>query len=300
MVLMPRLGHNRAFVVTPICCLVSAVMFLFISDLDFYSNRDNPGGQGGLRMFSRLFLKDTWNSMCSIGRGAKVVLSHRDLVWLLPAYGLLSYGHRFMDATFPYMVAEHLFGNTGWSQLITIGSNIGTLAGALMVLIITRFTTPIFWLRLDAVALLTLWILPFWKPPPDDLRQVVVAAVCLIPTNMGYSASTATITPYIQDTVIRLEPRARQSSCVRGIICVMYCLEVALYGGMRVLMERLHSSVPADGNIQSRLVFTAGVQFTIISTVVMASTFIPFRNGPHGEIIEEDFTSGDIPLEEVA
>lgn len=45
--LIPWLGHNRAFLVTPICCVVSAGLFFCVSNLGKEDWREADGGGDG-------------------------------------------------------------------------------------------------------------------------------------------------------------------------------------------------------------------------------------------------------------
>jgi hypothetical protein len=62
------------------------------------------------------------------------------------------------------------------------GSNLGELFGAAFVFIFTNtITTPMPWLRFDALALLILWYLPYWYPRSGEVQQAWIVAATFIP-----------------------------------------------------------------------------------------------------------------------
>jgi hypothetical protein len=62
------------------------------------------------------------------------------------------------------------------------GSNFGELLGALSVALFTNAVpTPLPWLRLDAVALQLVWILPFISVKRKDVSSAWRIAGCFIP-----------------------------------------------------------------------------------------------------------------------
>ena len=64
--------------------------------------------------------------------------------------------HRFLENGLAPAFAKRVLGVSAWSQIIVGGSNFGELLGALSVLVLSDIvTTPLPWLRLDALAVWT-------------------------------------------------------------------------------------------------------------------------------------------------
>jgi hypothetical protein len=77
---------------------------------------------------------------------------------------------------------HRVLGTSAWSQIITGGSNFGELLGALSVLLLTNYVpTPIPFLRLDALALNLVWVLPYIAATKGDVTGAWKVAACFIP-----------------------------------------------------------------------------------------------------------------------
>jgi hypothetical protein len=75
-----------------------------------------------------------------------------------------------------------ILGTSAWSQIIVGGSNFGELLGALSVLLLTNYVpTPIPFLRLDALALNLVWVMPFIAATKGDVAGAWKVAACFIP-----------------------------------------------------------------------------------------------------------------------
>ena len=62
------------------------------------------------------------------------------------------------------IVAAGYFKQPAFTQIL-VGSNLGELLGAMVVLLMGNlFPTPIPWVRLDALLLCLIWVLPFSRP----------------------------------------------------------------------------------------------------------------------------------------
>lgn len=151
-----------------------------ISNLNFKSEKATtlerqPSYLRALFLPFILFFESVWT-------GAKIIFSSRRFCWLLPGYAIALYGHRYLEHGIAPAIAQRYFGNSAWSQILVGGSNFGELLGARFVLLFTNsITTPIPWLRLDALMLLIFWYIPYWTPPRNDVKQAWKVAATFMP-----------------------------------------------------------------------------------------------------------------------
>lgn len=112
----------------------------------------------------------------SISEGARIIFSNRKFIWLPIGYSLALYAHRYLENGIIPIIAEDILHNPAYSRILVCGSNIGELVGALTVFIFGNLVpTPIPWLRLDALLLLLVWVLPFYlKSDPTTVRYTVI------------------------------------------------------------------------------------------------------------------------------
>lgn len=167
------MGHNRAFLITPICCGMGAFLFSFISKMGFerLKHKTETGEEKNKNIFWEL-AEGFWLFGRSIWLGAQIIFTHRDLIWLIPCYGMGSYAHRYLDTGLLPKLAKRYLGQASWSMIMCAGSSSGELLGSLLIFFKSKcFRTPIFWLRIDALLMLTLWFIPHWNPPPNEPTQ---------------------------------------------------------------------------------------------------------------------------------
>lgn len=121
--LIPYFGNNMSFIITPICFTCAAIVWFFISTLDFKkTNLETLAGQptyiraviGGFILFFE-----------SIWTGGKIIFSSRKYVWLVPGYSFALYGHRYLENGIAPAIAKRYLGNSAWSQIMVGGSNFG-------------------------------------------------------------------------------------------------------------------------------------------------------------------------------
>ncbi|KAH7321266.1 hypothetical protein B0I35DRAFT_210681 [Stachybotrys elegans] len=281
LVLIPQLGNNRSFIITPILFCCAGIVWYFISELGF--KREIGRVLEERPAIIRAIFSGFWLFGESIVVGAKIIFSSRRFIWLLPSYGVALYAHRYLENGIATQVAKRYLGEAGWSQIIVGGSNLGELFGALFVFLFTNVVqTPIPWLRLDALMLLVIWYIPYWYPPSGDVGQAWKAAATLIPVSMGWAAGDVSLAAYIQAALGRRESTSRRVSALGAVMAFLYSFYVVTYAIAGTLLglylDSVYDSTGGNengGDIHSGLVFTAGVQFTIISVLILISTFIP-------------------------
>lgn len=274
--LIPKLGNNYAFIITPILFTMAGITWYFISDLEFTAANsaliDKPESYiKGLGLGFILFFESVWT-------GAKIIFSSRKFVWLVPAYSVALYAHRYLENGVAPAIATRYLGNSAWYQVMVAGSNLGELCGALFVFLFTNFIrTPIPWLRLDAVMLLVLWYLSSWYPPRGELKQAFVVFATFIPVSFGWAAGDVSLAAYIQAALARRESTTRNVSALGSVMAFLYSTYIIIYAIAAPLLGKYIDRISKenDGDIHKAVRNFAGVQFTVIGVVIMASTFIP-------------------------
>ncbi|KAK7512315.1 hypothetical protein IWZ03DRAFT_55600 [Phyllosticta citriasiana] len=276
--LIPNLGNNMAFIITPICFTLAAIFWFFVSNLNFVSsleNVDNPNYLKSIWTGTILFFKSVWT-------GGKIIFTSRKTVWLLPGYSIALYAHRYLENGVAPAVAKRYLNNSAWSQIMVGGSNFGELFGALFVFLFTNLVkTPIPWLRLDALALLIVWYLPYWYPPANQVRQAWIVAATFLPVSFSWAAGDVSLAAYIQATLARKEDENKDVSALGAVMAFLYATYIVIYAIANPLLGDYIDGVYArtggsdGGNIHEAIRNVAGVQFTIICVVVLSASFIP-------------------------
>ncbi len=305
--IIPQLGNNMSFIVTPICFAISAVIWFFISELDF--RRQN---QTSLRPRAKLsYWRAAFSGLFLFGEsiwvGAKILFTSRKFIWLVPGYSVALYAHRYLENNIAPQIARRYMGNSAWAQIMVGGSNMGELLGAFSVLLFTNaIQTPMPWLRLDALMLLIVWYIPFWHPPSDQVGQAWIVAATFAPISYGWASGDVSLAAYIQASLARIESQNKNVSALGAVMAFLYSFYIVTYAVVGTLLGRYLDSVynksggMAGGEVRSGFVFTTGVQMSIISLLVFASTFVPkgaFSLNP--KMISDDSLEDDhIEIEE--
>lgn len=289
LVIIPQLGNNMAFIVTPVCFTISATIWFFISELDFKrtsssSNSRKPSlGQKEKPAYWKAAFHGLYLFGESIWVGAKILCSSRKFIWLVPGYAVALYAHRYLENGIAPQVARRYLGDSAWSQIMVGGSNLGELLGALCVLLLTnKIQTPMPWLRLDALMLLIVWYIPFWRPVSGEVGQAWIVAATFAPISFGWAAGDVSLAAYIQASLARLESKNKNVSALGAVMAFLYSFYIVTYAISGTLLGRYLDGVynksggnSDGGEIRDGLLFTAGVQMTIISVLVLAATFVP-------------------------
>ena len=140
--LIPTLGNNMSFIITPICFALAALVWGFISNPSLTPHR--PTEMRSQSTYANAISSEIFSCFKSVWIGAKIILTSRKFCWLLPSYALGVYGHRFLENNIAPPIARQYLGNSAWSQIMVGGSNLGELLGALFVFFFTNLIhTPI-------------------------------------------------------------------------------------------------------------------------------------------------------------
>lgn len=277
LLLIPTLGNNMAFIITPFCFALAAISWYFISTTEHPSTNpivrtfNSPKYFDTLTMSSKLFF-------ASIYTGGKILLTSRKFIWLLPSYSIALYAHRYLESGIAPIIAQRYMGNSAWSQIMVGGSNFGELLGALFVFLFTNVVkTPIPWLRMDAIALLIVWYLAFWYPSHDNVGQAWVVAASFMPISFGWAAGDVSLAAYMQAMLHRQENGFKDVSALVTVMAFLYLTYIIIYAIASPLLGTYVDYVSAknDGDVHEAVFNIAGVQFTIIAISMLCATFIP-------------------------
>ncbi|KKK18494.1 hypothetical protein P175DRAFT_0500756 [Aspergillus ochraceoroseus IBT 24754] len=280
--LIPYFGNNYSFLITPVCFGLAAIVWFFLSDCGFQTQRaevleNQPPYIQAVVVGFWLFLESIWT-------GARILFTSRKFIWLVPGYAIALYAHRYLENSVAPAIARRYFGNAAWSQIIVGGSNLGELLGALFVILFANLVhTPIPWLRLDAIMLLITWYLPFWRPPPSQVSMAWIAAATFLPISFGWAAGDVSLAAYIQAALARVESKTKNVSSLGAVMAFLYSTYIVLYAITSPILGSYIDHVYArtggsegGGNIYEAIRNIASVQFTVISVLVFLATFVPW------------------------
>ncbi|TEB33902.1 hypothetical protein FA13DRAFT_1730187 [Coprinellus micaceus] len=285
-----RWGNNYSFFLTPIFFAIAGLIWIFISVLNFDYNigADEELEQAGLSNVERskqpstnylvLVFRGFLNFGESIWVGAKLIFTNRCFIWLLPAYSIALYLHRFLENSLAPAFAKRVLETSAWSQIIVGGSNFGELLGAAAVLwLSSRVPTPIPWLRFDALALNIVWVLPaFAKIATKDVTWAWKIAGCFIPISMGWAAGDVSLAAYIQSTLSQAEYQHPRVSPLGAVMAFLYATYIVLNAVLSTVLGTVFDAdTKKNGKIYDSLITVGGVHFTVASAIVLGSTFIP-------------------------
>ncbi|KAH8929929.1 hypothetical protein BT69DRAFT_1275856 [Atractiella rhizophila] len=201
--------------------------------------------------------------------------------WLMPGYALALYLHRFLESTLGPAFAKRELNNSAWSQIITGGSNFGELLGAASVFFLSDYvTTPIPWLRIDALMLNIVWILPHFAiiSTPGHVVWAWRAAACFIPISYGWAAGDVSLAAYVQASLSpgvysEKYPSVSALGAVMAFLYSTYVVLIAIFAS--VLGKIIDNDFLQHHNIEDSLRRVGGIQFSVCCGIILLSTFIP-------------------------
>ncbi|KAG0251433.1 hypothetical protein BG011_007608 [Mortierella polycephala] len=277
--LVLRLGNALAPSMTPFLFVFSAIAWTFIGLLD--ADLENRKRLESLE--DRSLLTQIGHGFSHFGlsvyRGVQIIFSSRKFIWLIPGYSIPLFTHRYLESQLTPAFAKRILNQGAYAQIMVGGSNFGELLGAIFVLFFARkIRTPIPWLRLDALCLLIIWILPFSYPAPEDaLSYAWTLAAIWIPVSFGWAAGDVSLAAYIQASLAKMEKPDDKVSPLGAVMAFLYSFYIILYAVLGPVLGKVidNSSKANDGDIRPALIYVGGVMYTVVSVVLMASTFIP-------------------------
>ncbi|KAI9222055.1 major facilitator superfamily domain-containing protein [Blastocladiella britannica] len=229
----------------------------------------------------------------SVWLGLKLVCFNRSLVWLIPAYTFPLVLHRYLENVLFAHYANFGLAKGSYQQLLVSGSNFGELCGAFFVLMFAdAVKTPIPWLRLDAIMLMVVWILPLATPFGDTEGWVWFLAACMIPVSFGWAAGDVSLVAYVQSRLSKHEDDNAAVSPLGSVMSFLYVAYIVIFALVNTWVGKIQDSYVADlikkygsakkfpplaGMAQTRdaMFWTAGVAVSVSAIIIFLATFIP-------------------------
>ncbi|CAF1255953.1 unnamed protein product [Adineta ricciae] len=282
LVLIPKLGNNYAFIITPILFTASGLIWLFMNSLKKVKSKQGEqivanGKQSTRSNYLRIILRKICACAQSFFIGGKIIFTNRKYIWIFGCYSIALYAHRYLEDGIAPQIARRYLGNSAWSEIIIGGSNFGELLGSFFILFLSNSVrTPIPWLRISALVLLVIWYVPFYYPPVNQSRYAWLVAVTFIPISFGWAASDVALVAHIQSAMTRLEPLYEDVSVLGAVMSFLYSSYIIIYAVANPFLGKfIDNTYKNKGTIRPALIYTAGVQFTVVMLIIFASTFIP-------------------------
>ncbi|EAU87946.2 hypothetical protein CC1G_01593 [Coprinopsis cinerea okayama7 len=286
-----RFGNNYSFFMTPVFFTFAGAIWLFISTLSFKRQNaiDGELNQTGLSKVSQSngrsegYFKQVIRGATGFGEsvwiGGKLLFTNRRFFWLLPSYSIALYCHRYLESALGTAFATRVLETSAWSQIMVGGSNFGELLGAVAVLLLSNIvTTPVPWLRFDALALNLVWLLPYFSrmAQPRDVKWAWAVAGCFFPISMGWAAGDVSLAAYIQSALTEANFVHPRVSALGAVMAFLYSSYIIFYAVLSsVLGGVLDRDFQDNGTITRSLLTIGGIQFSVASVIILASTFVP-------------------------
>lgn len=274
-----RFGNNYSFFMTPIFFAFAGLVWAFVGALNFTADTDVPGEKKRTN-----YAYQVWLGLLHFGEsvwlGAKLVLTHRRFVWLFPGYSVALYLHRFLESSLAPAFAKRVLLISAWSQIIVGGSNFGELLGAAAVFVLSdSVTTPLPWLRLDALALNIVWVLPrYSKIAKQNVSWAWITAATFIPISFGWAAGDCSLAAYIQAALSDKDFAYSGVSALGAVMAFLYSSYIVMNAILSsVLGKVIDNDFTKNKNIYRSLRRVGGLQFSVSSAIILASTFIPYN-----------------------
>lgn len=133
---------------------------------------------------------------------------------------ILMHQYSYLENNLANIFATAVLNDSSFQQIMVGGSNFGELCGAVTVFFTVNYiptcvsllfflsfliitTRPIPFIRLDALMLLIVWYLPFYKPPQNQPIIAWQIAATLVPISFGWAAGDVSLAAYIQASLAR-------------------------------------------------------------------------------------------------
>ncbi|KAI8852755.1 hypothetical protein BC829DRAFT_373570 [Chytridium lagenaria] len=214
----------------------------------------------------------------SIYVGGRLIFGQRALIWLIFAYSLALVHHRYLENTlFPFFASSQL-GNSDYQSILTGGSNFGELTGAMLVVVFARqVKTPIPFLRLDAILILVVWVLPFITVDKSNAIQTAwKLAPMMAIISVGWAAGDISLSAYVQSRLSKLEFTDPYTSPLSAVMSFLYASYLIIYFILTNIMGVIRDTYVSQGKSMRELyIWIGGVFMTLCGVIVFSATFIP-------------------------
>lgn len=284
-----RFGNNYSFFLTPVFFVFAGFTWAFIGVLSHKAPDDVglSGVDGTPRSGVVTYFVKVWRGAVhfaeSVWLGTKLVLGHRRFIWLFPGYALALYLHRYLENGLAPAFAKRVLLTSAWSQIIVGGSNFGELLGAVAVFVLSdHVTTPLPWLRLDALMLNIVWVLPrYSRIAKPTVKWAWITAATFIPISFGWAAGDVSLAAYIQASLSDKDFGHSGVSALGAVMAFLYSSYIVMNAVLSTLLGKvIDNDFTKNKNIYSALKRVGGIQFSVCSGIIIAASFIP-RNAFH-------------------
>ncbi|MCJ1327242.1 hypothetical protein MMC10_003910 [Thelotrema lepadinum] len=295
---IPRLGANLP---------IASAIFAVLAGLTWYLIRDAPSPETeqkesspgnnqdlgkDLSRCQRLWIR--MRTTCikvtlplqSLWQGAKITCTNRQLVWLVMAYTLTQYSHVMIETFIALIIGQRYFGgDPRYTQTIIAGSNIGEFCGAVAMLFLQpRVSSPLPWVRLNAIMLMLIWIFPAWCPTQRDSGSAWIAAAIVLPLGATWSAAAVSFYSYMQTLLSDEAPTSSTKTLppLSSVVGFLFTVETILQASALPLLGMyIDKTVKRTGTTdrscaaRTALKYVGGVHFTVLAVLIVISTLIP-------------------------
>lgn len=172
-------------------------------------------------------------------------------------------------------VAKRVFQTSAFSQIFVGMSHVGVVLGVSSIFLSDIVKTPLPWLRMGALMLPLVWVIPFDPPPPHRLDFAWALALIFLPISFGWAAGDLSLTRFIQ-TLSAKQKVQDEISVLGAVMSFLYASYIIIYNVLSIVLGRYIDTVFAeDGGIKRALVTIGGIQFAAISIFLLLNTLIP-------------------------
>ena len=167
-----------------------------------------------------------------------------------------------------------MLGNPEYALILVGMSSVGILFGSLSAFTLKFIKSPLLWLRIGALLLLLVWVIPFSNSSPGVLGDALRLSLVMIPISFGWAAGDVSLARYVPSLLEHEQNFQDNISVLGSVMSFLYISHIFLYLILSISLGLfIDKEFPVDP--QKGLVFLGGTQFTVIAAVVLASTFVP-------------------------
>jgi len=283
--LVKKLGPVYALMLIPILFTAAGIVWLRI--------KQNPNAPSDVNRNKDIDSSDKKNIFYlyfySVKHGAQIVFSERRFIWLLGGYVVPFVYHRFIENVIFPTFANQVLKEKSYSYILLGASNFGELLGALGVLLLaSKVTTPLPWVRFDAIALMTLWIFPF-LPVQSALTWALSALPLMIILSSGWAAGDVSLVAYIQSRLHSVNIKADAGTSPLGcVMAFLYSSYIIIFTIISIPLGRVFDAYNAKGEIRLAFLYVVGIMISVGGFIIFASTFVPRHSWAFNPKVDPD------------
>jgi len=190
--------------------------------------------------------------------------------------------------------SSFILGAPGYALILIGMSSLGILLGSLSVFTLKHIKSPLLWLRIGALLLLLVWVIPFSNSSAGVLGDALRLSLVMIPISFGWAAGDVSLARYVHSLLEHEQSYQEDISVLGAVMSFLYMSHIFLYLILSIsLGVFIDKEFPIDP--QKGLIFVGGTQFSVIAVVVLASTFVPrgsWKLNPDMAIASEEEQQG--------